>query len=72
MRAMPMPSLTLSLRASSPGVYRGTGRKLTMPGRWEIRVRIVPRGASPVEIVLVVRVASDSFEVVDQATKSAL
>ncbi len=57
MRAMPMPSLTLRLRASAPGLYRGTGRKLTMPGRWEIRVRVVPRGGSPVEIVLVDRVA---------------
>lgn len=47
MVAMPMPSLSLTLRPVAPGVYRATGRTLTMPGRWEIRFRIGPRGASP-------------------------
>ncbi len=56
MRAMPMPPLGLSLRSSAPGVYRGTGLKLTMPGLWEIRIHLAPRRATPLEIVLLDRV----------------
>ena len=52
MPAMPMPSLSLTLPAVSPGVYRATGRTLTMPGRWEIRFWIAPRGASSFVIVV--------------------
>jgi len=52
MPAMPMPSLALTLRSVAPGVYRATGRPLTMPGRWEIRLLIMPRSASPFSIVV--------------------
>jgi YtkA-like len=43
MEAMPMPSLTLALHAKAPGVYAGSGEKLTMPGRWQIGFKIAPR-----------------------------
>jgi hypothetical protein len=33
-------------------VYAGTGQKLTMPGRWHIRVHVAPRGKPPLEVLL--------------------
>ncbi len=58
MRAMPMPSLRLTLRPGSDGVYRGTGRVLTMPGRWEIRIHLRPRRGAPFDVVVVDRVTT--------------
>jgi len=52
MQEMAMPSLRLALRRGSDGVYRGTGRMLTMPGRWEIRLRLRERGP-PTEVAVV-------------------
>ncbi len=52
MPAMEMPELRLALRPAGPGVYAGTGQKLTMPGRWHIRVHVVPHGKPPLEVLL--------------------
>ena len=61
MQAMPMPSLHLALRPGSDGVYRGTGRVLTMPGRWEIRLRLRREGAAAFDVVVVDRVTLGIF-----------
>ncbi len=53
MIAMPMPTLSLAFRQVAPGSYRAKGEKLTMPGRWEIRVHVIPSGAKPFDVVLV-------------------
>jgi len=53
-----MPSLRLSFRPGSDGVYRGTGRVLTMPGRWEIRMHLRPRRGAAFDVVVVDRVAT--------------
>jgi hypothetical protein len=53
MQAMPMPSLGLMLKPRAPGIYQGSGEKLTMPGRWQIRLRIVARHQPPLEVVLI-------------------
>lgn len=50
MRAMPMPSLSLRLTQLGTGVWRGHGRKLTMPGRWEIVVHVSPQAAAPFDV----------------------
>ena len=55
---MPMPSLRLTFRPDSDGVYRGTGRVLTMPGRWEIRVHLRPRRGAAFDVVVVDRVTT--------------
>ena len=52
MPAMEMPELRLALRPAGRGVYAGTGQKLTMPGRWHIRVHVAPRGKPPLEVLL--------------------
>jgi hypothetical protein len=52
MQAMQMPSLDLILKPKAPGIYQGSGEKLTMPGRWQIRLRIVPRREPPLEVTL--------------------
>jgi len=56
MPSMPMPQLSLRLSRRGPGLYVGVGRKLTMPGVWEIRLRAAPHGGAPVEFVLIDRV----------------
>jgi YtkA-like protein len=56
MRNMPMPSLNLVLRRGRDGVYRGTGRVLTMPGRWEIHLRLDPYRGAVVDVFVVDRV----------------
>jgi hypothetical protein len=59
MQGMPMPSLRLTFRPGSEGgVYRGTGRLLTMPGRWEIRMRLHPRQGAAFDVVVVDRVTT--------------
>jgi YtkA-like len=58
MQAMPMPSLRLTLRPGSDGVYRGTGRVLTMPGRWEIRLHLRPHRGAPFDVIVVDRVTT--------------
>ncbi len=58
MRGMPMPSLRLTLKPVADGVYRGTGRVLTMPGRWEIRMHLSPRRGAGFDVVVVDRVTT--------------
>ena len=58
MQGMPMPSLGLTFRPGSAGVYRGTGRVLTMPGRWEIRLTLRPRRGAALDVVVVDRVTT--------------
>ena len=58
MQGMPMPSLRLTFRPGSNGVYRGTGRVLTMPGRWEIRMHLRPRQGAAFDVVVVDRVTT--------------
>jgi hypothetical protein len=58
MQAMPMPSLRLTFKPDANGVYRGTGRMLTMPGRWEIRLRLRPRQGAGFDVVVVDRVTT--------------
>ncbi|MFL6069443.1 MAG: FixH family protein [Gaiellaceae bacterium] len=53
MPAMGMPPLSLRLSAQSAGVARNVGEKLTMPGRWNIVLHVVPRGAPPFDVALV-------------------
>ena len=62
MQAMPMPSLRLTFRPGSDGVYRGTGRVLTMPGRWEIRMHFRPRRGAAFDVVVVDRVTTGILE----------
>ena len=62
MQAMPMPSLRLTFRPGSDGVYRGTGRVLTMPGRWEIRMHFRPRRGAAFDVVVVDRVTTGIFD----------
>jgi YtkA-like protein len=62
MQAMPMPSLRLTFRPRSEGVYRGTGRVLTMPGRWEIRMHLRPRRGAAFDVVVVDRVTTGILE----------
>ena len=52
MEAMEMPSLYLLFRPKAPGIYEGAGEKLTMPGRWQIRLRIVRRHELPFDVIL--------------------
>jgi YtkA-like len=58
MQGMPMPSLRLTFRPGSDGVYGGTGRVLTMPGRWEIRMHLRPRQGTAFDVVVVDRVTT--------------
>jgi hypothetical protein len=58
MQGMPMPSLRLTFTPRSNGVYRGTGRVLTMPGRWEIRMHLRPRRGAAFDVVVVDRVTT--------------
>jgi hypothetical protein len=58
MQGMPMPSLRLTFTPGSDGVYRGTGRVLTMPGRWEIRMHFRPRRGAAFDVVVVDRVTT--------------
>ena len=51
MSSMPMPSLGLLLKQTAPGVYQGSGEKLTMPGRWQIRIHVAERHALPLDVV---------------------
>lgn len=54
MVAMPMPALSLRLRRVASGRFSAHATKLTMPGRWQITFRLVPRAtATPVDVVLV-------------------
>lgn len=55
MIAMGMPSLDLRFRQVSPGRYRASGTKLTMPGRWQIDFHILPRSARAFDVVVVDR-----------------
>jgi hypothetical protein len=55
MIAMGMPALDLRLRQVSPGHYRASGTKLTMPGRWQIDFHIVPHRARTFDVVIVDR-----------------
>jgi hypothetical protein len=52
MNSMPMPSLGLLLKQVRPGIYQGSGEKLTMPGSWQIRIHIAERHALPLDVVL--------------------
>ena len=56
MQAMPMPSLHLALTRGRDGIYRGTGRVLTMPGRWEIRLKLRQQRAAAFDVAVVDRV----------------
>ncbi len=51
MSSMPMPSLGLRLKQTAPGIYQGSGEKLTMPGRWQIRIHIAEHHAQPLDVV---------------------
>jgi YtkA-like len=62
MQAMPMPSLRLTFRRGPDGVYRGTGRVLTMPGRWEIRMHLRPRRGAWFDVLVVDRVTTGILE----------
>ena len=53
MLAMGMPPLSLRLSPQSGGVARGVGEKLTMPGRWNIALHVVPRGAPAFDVAFV-------------------
>jgi YtkA-like protein len=53
MPAMGMPPLSLRLSPQSGGVARGVGEKLTMPGRWNIVLQVVPHGASAFDVAFV-------------------
>ena len=53
MPAMGMPPLSLRLSPQSGGVARGVGEKLTMPGRWNIALHVVPRGAPAFDVAFV-------------------
>jgi hypothetical protein len=53
MPAMGMPPLSLRLSPQSGGVSRGVGEKLTMPGRWNITLHVVPRGAPAFDVAFV-------------------
>jgi hypothetical protein len=57
MPAMAMPSLSLRLAAVGSGVFRGRGRELTMPGRWEIVVHVSPRSSPAFDVRVVDRVS---------------
>ena len=61
MQNMPMPSLRLTFRRGSDGVYRGTGRVLTMPGGWEIHLRLRPDGGEILDLVVVDRATVGSL-----------
>jgi YtkA-like protein len=52
MEAMPMPSLTLALPGAGPGIYEGSGEKLTMPGRWRIGFLVAPRDDRPFQVTV--------------------
>jgi YtkA-like protein len=52
MTAMAMPPNVLTLGSIAPGVYRGTGRQLSMPGRWQIRFHLSPRRGPPFDVTL--------------------
>jgi hypothetical protein len=52
MPAMAMPPLSLRLRRVAPGVYRGTGVMLVMPGLWNIHLRISPPAGPAVDLVV--------------------
>jgi YtkA-like len=62
MQAMPMPSLHMTFRPGSDGVYRATGRVLTMPGRWAIRLHLRPRRGTSFDVVIVDRVTTGILE----------
>jgi len=53
MPVMRMPSLSLRLLPQSDGVARGIGETLTMPGRWNVALHVVPRGAPAFDVVFV-------------------
>jgi hypothetical protein len=53
MPAMGMPPLSLRLSPQSRGIARGVGEKLTMPGRWNIVLHVVPRGALAFDVAFV-------------------
>jgi YtkA-like len=53
MQAMPMPPLGLRLKPKAPGIYQASGEKLTMPGRWQIRLHIIAaRDRVPLDVVV--------------------
>jgi hypothetical protein len=52
MPAMPMPSLALRLHRTGPGLYQGSGEKLTMPGRWLIDLELRPSSRRPFHVIL--------------------
>lgn len=60
MMDMPMAPTTGTLRETAPGVYTGTGPTFVMPGRWQVAVRVAPRGHDPftARLVSVLRPAS--------------
>jgi FtsP/CotA-like multicopper oxidase with cupredoxin domain len=47
MMDMPMAPSSGTLRQAAPGVYTGSGPAFVMPGRWQVAVRVVPRGHDP-------------------------
>jgi YtkA-like len=53
MQAMGMPPRSLRLTPQSGGVARGVGEPLTMPGRWNIALHVVPRGAPAFDVAFV-------------------
>jgi len=53
MPATGMPPLSLRLSPQSGGVARSVGEKLTMPGRWNIVLHVVPQGAPAFDVALV-------------------
>jgi hypothetical protein len=53
MPAMGMPPLSLRLSLQSGGVARNAGATLPMPGRWNIVLHVVPRGAPAFDVALV-------------------
>jgi len=53
MPAMGMPPLALRLRTIGAAPARGVGETLTMPGRWNIALHVVPRGAPAFDVMFV-------------------
>jgi hypothetical protein len=47
MMDMPMARTTGTLRETAPGVYSGNGPTFVMTGRWQVAVRVAPRGHDP-------------------------
>ena len=60
MPTMSMPRLGLRLEPVHPGVYRGTGVMLIMPGRRHVLFRIRPGGGQPLDVLVADDAALDT------------